>query len=297
MVLTMTKNFFKFYQVFFFQVLLFCFIASCNSNEPDPVPNGPQVAKDIQNEAYGSDSRQVLDVYLPAGRSIEKTPLLIYIHGGSWIEGSKEEFLQFRKALSSFLPEYAFVAINYRLFDFSTNANQFPTQEKDVIQAIDFIKSKTEEWNVSNTIILAGASAGGHLALLHGYKHQPIGNIRAVVAFFPPTDLTSLYSSNSFIQFGLNSLLGGSPQEFPNAYLESSPINYVRSAVVPTIIFHGTSDTVVPIWQSDIFTSKLEDASAIYTYKRIENQGHGFTESTYSQAFADAADFLKNNLK
>lgn len=35
---------------------------------------------------------------------------------------------------------------------------------------------------------LAGASAGGHLALLHAYKHQGTGNIQAVIAFFPPTD-------------------------------------------------------------------------------------------------------------
>lgn len=292
----MNKSFFKLYQPAFLYLLVLGFFASCNSDS-DPIPDGPMVARDILNEAYGTESKQVLDVFLPAGRSTETTPLLIYIHGGGWIEGSKEEFLQFREAIRISFPQYAFVAINYRLFDFNTNVNRFPTQENDVIQAINYIKSKTNDWDVSDQLILAGASAGGHLALLHSYKHQPIGNIKAVIAFFPPTDLASLYSINLLTQLGLNGLLGGTPQDRPSAYLESSPSNYVQKAVVPTIIFHGTSDTVVPIGQSDVFAEKLKEVSAIYEYKRIENQGHGFTEQTYFQAFKDAADFLQKNLK
>jgi acetyl esterase/lipase len=292
----MKKSFFKLYQFVFLFPLVLGFFASCSS-DPDPLPDGPMVARDILNEAYGTESKQVLDVFLPAGRSTEATPLLIYIHGGAWIEGSKEEFLQFREAIRVSLPQYAFVAINYRLFDFNTNANRFPTQENDVIQAINYIVSKTNDWDVSNQLILAGASAGGHLALLHSYKHQTIGNIKAVIAFFPPSDLVSLYTFNQLTQFGLNALLGGSPQEQTNAYLDSSPSNFIQGAVVPTIFFHGTSDMVVPIWQSDIFAEKLNGVSAKYEYKRIENQGHGFTEQTYSQAFKDAADFLQKNLK
>lgn len=296
MVLIMRKYFFQLYKSLFLFILILGFSASC-SPDSDSLPDGPMVARDIINEAYGTDSRQVLDVFLPAGRSTESTPILLYIHGGGWIDGSKEEFLQFKEAIRISFPDYAFVAINYRLFDFTTNANRFPTQENDVIKAINYIKNKTNEWDVSDQLILAGASAGGHLALLHGYKHQPIGNIKAVIAFFPPTDLPSLYSFNLLTQLGLNELLGGSPQDQPNAYLDSSPSSYIRSAVVPTIIFHGTSDTVVPVWQSDIFTEKLKEVSAKYEYKRIENQGHGFTDQTYSQAFKDAADFLQKNLK
>lgn len=292
----MSKYYLNFYRSIFLFLLVLGFSVSC-SRDSDMTPDGPMVARDILNEAYGAETRQNLDVFLPAGRSTESTPLLIYIHGGGWIDGSKEEFLQFKEALQVSFPDYAFVAINYRLFDFATNANRFPTQENDVIKAINYIKSKTNEWDISNQLILAGASAGGHLALLHGYKHQQIGNIKAVIAFFPPTDLASLYSFNLLTQLGLNGLLNGSPQDRSTAYLESSPSNYVRAAVVPTIIFHGTSDTVVPVWQSDIFTEKLKGASAIYEYKRIENQGHGFTEQTYLQSFKDAAAFIQKNLK
>jgi acetyl esterase/lipase len=272
------------------------YLWSCSDTAENPI-EGELPAVDIFDQSYGTLPNQLFDIFLPQGRSIESTPLLIYIHGGGWIDGSKEEFLQFRKIFQKEFPDYAIAAINYRLFNFLTGANRFPTQENDVIAAVRFLQAKTADWNISDQIILAGASAGGHLALLHAYKHQPIGNIKAVIALFPPTDLVSFHSFNLITQLGLNGLLNGNPQDQAFAYMDSSPSSFVRAAVVPTIFFHGTIDIVVPVWQSDIFAEKLEGVSARYEYKRIENQGHGFTEETYAQAFKDAAVFLEKNLK
>ncbi len=281
------KIFLRVIVIFLFPVFLW----SCEKNEENP-NNTVLPAKDLFNLSYGNASNQIFDIYLPEGRSIEETPLIIYIHGGGWIEGSKEEFLQFRPEFEKEFPEYAIASINYRLYDFITGANKFPTQENDVIAAIRFIQSQTDSWNISDNIILAGASAGGHLALLHGYKHQSIGNIQAVIAFFPPTDLTALYSHNQITALGLNALLGGSPQEKTNLYRESSPINFITSEVVPTIFFHGTADNVVPVSQSDLLADRLDQLTDRYEYIRIQNQGHGFTDAIYSDSFRDAANFL-----
>lgn len=272
------------------------YLWSCSDTAENPI-KAELPAVDIFDQSYGTLPNQLFDIFLPQGRSIESTPLLIYIHGGGWINGSKEEFLQFRKTFQEEFPDYAIAAINYRLFNIITGANRFPTQENDVITVVRFLQSKTADWNISDQIILAGASAGGHLALLHAYKHQPIGNIKAVIALFPPTDLVSFHSFNLITQLGLNGLLNGTPQDQAFAYMDSSPSSFVRAAVVPTIFFHGTTDTVVPVWQSDMFAEKLKGVSARYEYKRIENQGHGFTEETYAQAFKDAAVFLEKNLK
>ena len=178
----MTGRVYKFFEKVTLGVFLILAFWSCTS-EQDGNPSGELAALDLFDQSYGSKSTQVLDVYLPASRSIQDTPLLIYIHGGAWIDGSKDEFKQFRTSLSTALPNYAFVSINYSLYDLGSGTNNFPTQENDVIEAITYVLSKTDEWNISDTIILAGASAGGHLALLHAYKHESVGNIKAVVAF------------------------------------------------------------------------------------------------------------------
>ncbi|WPR75177.1 alpha/beta hydrolase [Algoriphagus sp. NG3] len=263
---------------------------------PDTIddPTGVSKEKTMLNLSYGSSPSQLLDIYLPAGRSAESTPLLIYIHGGAWVGGSKEEFVAFKETLTALLPEYAFVAINYSLYNLNSGINSFPQQEHDVIDAVNYILSKTHEWNVSDRIILAGASAGGHLALLHAYKHQQIGNIQAVIAFFPPTDLASLYDFNPITALGLQGLVGGTPESNPGAYKTSSPLSFVDQQSVPSIFFHGTLDTVVPISQSELLAKALQNAGVEYKFTVVPGEGHGFKDSTYSKLLQEASIFLKN---
>lgn len=296
MVLKMTS--FRRIQFFGFlvQVLFLLFIWSCDSGK-DEDPDGLLPALNLVNQAYGTDPKQNLDVYLPAGRSIEETPLLIYIHGGAWIDGSKSEFLSFQSLMEKSFPGYAFVSIDYRLFNLNDGDNKFPTQENDVLKSIEYILSKTAGWNISNKIILAGASAGGHLALLHGYKHQDIGNIQAIIAFFPPTDLAPFYGFNSITSALLAGLISGTPSEQPRIYSASSPVTFINENSIPTVFFHGTTDNVVPISQSEILKKELESFSVPFLYKSVPGQGHGFTEATYATLIQEASVYLKTVLE
>lgn len=296
MVLKMTSIKQSHYFRFLVPVLFLLFFWSCDSGK-DEDPKKLLPALNLVNQSYGSDPKQTLDVYLPAGRSTEDTPLLVYIHGGAWVDGSKSEFVGFQSLMEKSFPGYAFVSIDYRLFNLNTRANQFPAQENDVLASIEYILGKTAGWNISNEIILAGASAGGHLALLHSYKHQDIGNIQAVIAFFPPTDLAPLYEFNFLTQAGLTGLIGGTPTEQPRIYSASSPVTFVNENTVPTVFFHGTTDTVVPISQSEILKKELETFSVPFLYKSIPNQGHGFTETTYATLIQEASLYLKTVLK
>lgn len=296
MVLKMTS--FRQFQFFKFlvQVLFLLFIWSCDSGK-DEDPDGLLPALNLVNQAYGTDPKQNLDVYLPAGRSIEETPLLIYIHGGAWIDGSKSEFLSFQSLMEKSFPGYAFVSIDYRLFNLNNGDNKFPTQENDVLKSIEYILNKTAGWNISNKIILAGASAGGHLALLHGYKHQDIGNIQAIIAFFPPTDLAPFYGFNSITSALLAGLISGTPSEQPRIYSASSPVTFINENSIPTVFFHGTTDNVVPISQSEILKKELESFSVPFLYKSVPGQGHGFTEATYATLIQEASVYLKTVLE
>lgn len=270
-------------------IFILSLVWACSS-DPEPIVDFLP-ARELTDQAYGTDLRQKMDVYLPAGRSREKTPLLVYIHGGAWIDGDKSEFLQFKPVLENLFPEYAFVSVNYRLFDFITGNNKFPAQEADIISVFDYINQNLESWSVSDKIIISGASAGGHLALQHAYRND-FSDIEAVVAFFPPTDLKELHGFNTITALGLESILGGKPDQIPQVYLDSSPITHLDPNDPPTIFFHGDIDTVVPISQSELLEENLNLNGINHQFTRVPNQGHGFTDETYRNLLQQARDFI-----
>ena len=268
---------------------LLLFYASCSSDqdiEPDFL-----AARELLNESYGNDPKQKMDVYLPAGRTQSETPVLIYIHGGAWIDGDKSEFLQFKPLLEKEFPGYAFISLNYRLFDFSTGKNSILDQEKDIIAAFNSIENQLADWNISDDIIISGASAGGHLALLHALKNNT-SDLKAAIAFFPPTDLTELYKFNNLTALGLSAVLGGTPTTAALNYQSTSPINYVDSKDVPTIFFHGNLDTVVPISQSELLKNALQIAGVRHQFTVVPGQGHGFPPAINEQLIKQAKEFI-----
>lgn len=283
----MEKHTFKLVSVFGFALLLF--FCGCSS-DPDPNPDF-LAARDLLDESYGSDPKQNLDVYLPSGRSQSDTPLLIYIHGGGWIDGDKSEFLQVKAIMESEFPGYAFVSLNYRLFDFVTGRNGILDQEQDIIAAFDYIESQLSEWNISDDFVVSGASAGGHLALLHAYKNNT-SDLKAAVVFFPPTELAELFPFNNFTSLGLTALLGGTPASANQVYLESSPLTHIDPTDIPTIFFHGDQDTVVPISQSQLLKQKLQNENVRHQFTVVQGQGHGFTPQTYTRLFKEAKEFI-----
>lgn len=284
------------FKKFAFGIFIIFTYWSCTSDGEEN-PSVELTALEIYDQSYGSEPIQSMDVYLPADRSTEETPLLIYIHGGAWISGNKNEFADFRNALVESFPDYAFVSIGYRLYNPYTQTNPFPAQQQDIKNALSYILDKTEEWQISKKIILSGASAGGYLALLHAYKHQSTGNPKAVIVFFPPTDLAALHNFSEFTKQGLTGMLGGTPQENPDAYAINSPITYIKPISPPTILFHGSTDSVVPLSQSELLGSALNSAGVDYELVKIEAQGHGFTIDTYPPLFKRAADFVEKALK
>ena len=105
------------------------------------------------NVSYGSHKLQVLDFYAAKGDS--PRPLLVYIHGGGWTGGDKK---QPADRFQPFLDKgISYAAINYRL----TGEVPLPAPVHDAARAIQFIRSKADEWNIDKTrIALTGGSAG-----------------------------------------------------------------------------------------------------------------------------------------
>ena len=124
-----------------FWLMSFLPAAACGKESAETVYYPAETKNNI---AYGSDPKQKMDMYLPAGRSIDSTKVMVIIHGGGWREGDKSDFTPYMNSLQQRLPGYAIFNLNYRLA--GDNKNLFPSQENDIKAAIEFIYSKRSEY-------------------------------------------------------------------------------------------------------------------------------------------------------
>lgn len=278
--------------VFFTAILA---ITGCKKEDEVITPDPPLEEKTIIDTAYGTDDLQKMDIYLPAGRS-DTTKTIVLIHGGSWTQGSKADLTSAIPEAKNYFPGYAIVNINYRLAANGTT-NLFPTQENDVKAAVDFLIANSEKLGTSKSVVLTGFSAGAHLALLHGYKNDPDKNVKAIVDFFGPTDLT-VFGDLSPVQQGiLVNAIGKTYEEDPDIYVESSPIKYVSDQSPPTLILQGGVDPLVPRSQPDLLIEKLEEKGVVNQFVFYPNEGHGWSGANLLDSFVKIKAFLAANVE
>lgn len=280
------------------RLLLLCLIVSaCQKNAGGDNPTDPSAEKTMKNVAYGSDAAQKMDIYLPGGRTAASTKVIVMIHGGAWASGDKGDFDPYVDSLKQRLPGYAIFNINYRL---STGvANPFPAQENDVKAAIDFIYGKRSEYIISDKFVLLGASAGGHLALLQGYKYSSPVKPKAIVDFFGPTDMTDLYNnpaSPMIPQSAVASIVGATPTTNPTLYQQSSPITFVTAQSPPTIILHGGTDPLVSPSQSVALDAKLQTTGVVHQYVFYPTEGHSWVGPNLVHSFNAVQAFIIANV-
>jgi acetyl esterase/lipase len=270
-------------------VVLFMAFVACNKDSGDDTV----AAQTSMNVAYGTDPQQVMDIYLPAGRSTTNTKVMILIHGGAWTTGDKSDFTIYVDSLKKRLPAYAVFNINYRLSN--GGANVFPAQENDVKAAVEYIFNKRSEFLISDKFVLLGASAGGHLALLQGYKHTSLVKVKAIVDFYGPTNMTELYNNPASPMIPpatVASIVGATPTSNPGLYQSSSPINYVMLDSPPTIILQGGLDPLVSPTQSTMLRDQLSIKGVPNQYVFYPNEGHVWVGPNLTDSFNKIQAFL-----
>lgn len=258
-------------------------------------------ARNYTDVSYGTDPKQKMDIYLPAGRRADSTKILVLIHGGGWIGGDKSDFNTNIDTLKARLPDYGIFNINYRLSTGVTNT--FPTQETDVQTAIRFIYGNAaNQYQVNpQKFVLMGASAGGHLAMLQGFKDSIPVKPKAIVSFFGPSDLLDMYfnpvGGNPLLSAGLAQAVGKTPIQDPAIYLSSSPMYFINGGSPPTILLHGGLDPLVNPSQSLNVNLALTALNIPSQYVFYPTGGHGdWNAATYTDAFNKIQAFLAANV-
>lgn len=268
------------------------------------LPVGTQALRDIAYVADGHE-RQKLDLFVPPGAT-NPLPLIIWIHGGAWKAGSKDNC----PALRYLERGYAVASVNYRLSQHAT----FPAQIEDCKAAVRWLRAHAAEHHLDPERFAAwGSSAGGHLVALLGTSGgvnefetgenlKFSSRVQAVVDWFGPTDFTlmSKYAlpNGPFDHDAADSpesqLIGGAVQQNKAKAAKASPLTYVTRDDPTFFIMHGNKDNLVPYQQSEMLRDALQKAGVPVTLKIIEGAGHGFGGPEIDQA---VAEFFAKQLK
>jgi acetyl esterase/lipase len=248
----------------------------------------PQSATVQRNITYcttgGVDLK--MDIYPPAAGSKAPAPVVVYVHGGSWVSGDKAEIGLGAVDLNA--RGYLVVSVNYRL----APQYKWPAQIEDVKCALRSLRAHASAYNIDpNRIGVWGSSAGGHLAALAGLITKSAGfdtqggyldqssSVQAVVDMFGPTDFLAYRPDR--LSNGLGQTVFGYVQGGPvDVLTKASPVTYVSKDAPPFLILQGDSDKLVPPSQSQELNDKLLAAGASSTLVLVKNAGHAFIPVT-----------------
>ena len=261
------------------------FHISAHAQQPQRVPEGVKAQRNIAYVENGHE-RQKLDLFLPE-KPDAPLPLIIWIHGGGWQAGSKDNcpVLRFTER------GYAVASIGYRLSGHAV----FPAQIEDCKAAIRWLRAHAAENNLDpKKFGVWGSSAGGHLVALVGtsgdVKQFDVGanpdqssRVQAVCDYFGPTDITQMdahaLAGAPFKHDSKDSpeskLIGGAVQENKEKAARVNPITYVSSDDPPFLIVHGDKDPLVPHHQSEILFDALKKSGVSAHFHTIHGAGHG----------------------
>ncbi|MEM7358448.1 MAG: alpha/beta fold hydrolase [Pseudomonadota bacterium] len=213
--------------------------------------------------SYGDDPLQFAELWLPYNKSEErKFPLLIFIHGGCWLN---QFDIKHTHAFSTALANagYAVYSIEYRRT--GDDGGGWPGSYADIRQAIQFAGTLTDYPLDLSQLIVAGHSAGGHLALLIGSDAEfaKESNITGVVGLAPIVDIEAYALGSNSCQTATPQFMGATPGELPDVYNAANP---ARQTLHPeTMLLHGKLDSIVPLAQSQDSKSPLQ---------QIDEAGH-----------------------
>ena len=275
---------------------------------PSPV-RVPADAKAIRDLAYSPQghARQKLDLYLPETAD-GPLPLIIWVHGGGWQNGSKDQCLPLRLGFTS--RGYAIASLNYRL----SGDAIFPAQIEDCQAAVRWLRDHAKDYNIDPDRFVAwGASAGGHLVALLGTagdstEFSPAGarttssRVQAVCDFYGPIDLlkgvaTPGYEGHAKPDSPESKLLGGAVPGAPEKAKRANPITYITPNDPPFLIIHGAADPVVPPNQGELLNTALIAAGIESSYRTIAGAKHGGPEFNTPAVANEVDGFFRKALK
>ena len=224
-----------------------------------PFPVRPRAVRRISNVAYGdAGKRNLMDLYRRRDAPADPGPVLIHFHGGHFQVGRKSREarpLLYRLANEGWLC----ISANYRL----RAAGRFPNSLLDAKAVIAWARTHAAEHGADpSLIVVAGGSAGGHLAAMAALTpNHP--------AFQPDGDVDTTVAAAICLYGYYGRRTSGEPP--------SSPQDYVTREAPPFLIAAGNNDNQIDVSHADQFVERLRGISAApVVYFRLPGAQHAF---------------------
>ncbi|MFY0653807.1 MAG: alpha/beta hydrolase [Cyclobacteriaceae bacterium] len=252
-----------------------------------------------------ADTRELLlDIYTP--ENVDNPALVIWVHGGAWHSGTKDNPPSFFIDMG-----YAVASIDYRL---SIEA-AFPAQMHDIKAAIRFLRANAKRYGYdADKFIIAGSSAGGHLAALVGTTNgnsqlegdlgdyrDVKSDVQLILDFYGPTNFKTILRQST--PHGINvrapalALLLGKPVgKVPELADLASPVYHVDPKDPPLFIAHGDQDIQVPVNQSLELNALYKKHGLSVQMEIVPGAGHSAKEVFSTQLLKEVEEFLKKHL-
>jgi acetyl esterase/lipase len=241
-----------------------------------------------------------LDVYRRRDTAAP-SPTLIYIHGGGWTGGTKEQ------SSLAFLPflqmGWNVVNVEYRL----ARVSLAPAAVEDCLCALRWVYRNAKQYNIdTNRLVVTGSSAGSHLALTTGMIPASVGldrqcpgtedlKVAAIINWFGITDVVDLLDGPNMKTYAVT-WLGSMPSRDEIAK-RVSPLTYVRRGLPPVITIHGDADPTVPYTHGTRLRDALTKAGVPNKLVTVPGGRHGgFTQGEMVTIHDEIRKFLGEHI-
>ncbi len=252
---------------------------------------------------YGTGGGKKLRLHLALPKSgDEKRPGLIFIHGGGWAAGNRDDLKnQIQYAARQ---GYVAISVGYRF----APQDPFPAQIEDVKCAVRWLRAHAAELKIDTEKLGAiGFSAGAHLSMMLGVMDQGDGlegeggwadqpsKVQAVVAYFGPTNFSVELPPVS--RGIVKHFIGFDQTEKPELYKQASPITYVNKGDAPMLLYQGTEDVLVPYDQAWMMAQALTKAKVPGRVELMLGVNHGWNGTEMTRTERESMDFFAKWLK
>jgi acetyl esterase/lipase len=244
--------------------------------------------------AYGAGPEHVADVRLPRrpagwppggaqGTAPRPAPLVMFLHGGFWRSAFDRAHTG---PLATALAAAGFAVCVPEFRRTGQRGGGWPGTFDDVATAVDVLPSLVREAAGGGVIsdgpaLLAGHSAGGHLALWAASRHHlppgtnwhaPGGQVRGVVALAAVSDLSGCHALG-LGQGAAKALIGGGPGRYPDRYRLADPMHLLPVGC-PVRLVHGAADGSVPCAMSRDYLAQARAAGDDVALDELPGAGH-----------------------